>query len=46
MNKYEFIALLIFVAVCVAAIFFAKWYFDAVLASDYPNWVKYLLLRR
>lgn len=46
MDKYEFIALLIIVAVFVAAIFFAKWYFGAVMASDYPDWVKYLLLRR
>ena len=31
--------------VIVAAIIFTKWRFDAVMASDIPDWVKYLLLR-
>ena len=42
---YNLIAFLIVVAVFAGAIFFAKWWFNFVLASDYPDWVKYLLLR-
>lgn len=45
MDKYKFIAWLIIAATFVVAIFFAKWYFNAVIASDFPDWVKYLLLR-
>lgn len=45
MSKYDFIALLIIAAMMVGMVFLARWHFTAVLASDFPDWVKYLLLR-
>ena len=45
MNRYELIALLIVIVMFAVCILFARWYFGAVMASDFPDWVKYLLLR-
>ena len=46
MNSHKIVVLLIIIALTVALVFFTRWYFNAVLASGLPDWVKYLLLRR
>lgn len=33
------------IVVTVLALLFSKWVFDAVMASNMPDWLKYVLLR-
>lgn len=39
------IAIAVIVVVFVLCALLGRWWFNWVLASDYPDWVKYLLLR-
>ena len=39
------IAISIIIVVIVLCALLCRWWFNAVMASDYPDWVKYMLLR-
>lgn len=39
------VAIAVIVVVIVLCALCARWWFHWVLASDFPDWVKYLLLR-
>lgn len=43
--KDKIIMIVIFVALVVFAILINKWYFSAILDSDMPDWLKYILLK-
>jgi hypothetical protein len=48
-NTYEIlghiVGLLIVLAVAVGSIALSAWIFNAVMASDMPDWLKYILLK-
>lgn len=37
--------ILVCIIVVVLSIFLSKWIFEAVMGSNLPNWLKYMLLR-
>lgn len=45
MNKYDLIEILATVVTIVLCFAFTKWLFSTVMASNLPDWAKYLLLR-
>lgn len=49
MNKWDFIfilmGLLIVLVVAVGCMALSAWIFNAVMASDMPDWLKYVLLK-
>ena len=42
--KYDLIALFIVSVMAVVWVFSVRWFFELVIASDCPDWVKYLIL--
>lgn len=44
MKNNSWIAYLILTVVLILAILFTKWVYQAVMATDWPDWVKYLIL--
>lgn len=45
MKDNTFLELLIILITSILCIFLAKWFYDAVMGTDWPDWVKYLVLR-
>jgi hypothetical protein len=45
MNKYEILVILFYLVVAVGCIALGAWLFTVIMASDMPDWLKYLLLR-
>ena len=45
MSKYEFVAFLIYIGIAIGCIALSIWLFNIIMASDMPDWLKYLLLR-
>lgn len=44
MKNNSWVEFLILAAVTVLTILFTKWLYQSVMATDWPNWVKYLIL--
>lgn len=42
---FDFVYLLAVVATVVCCFLIAKWLFTAVMGSDMPDWLKYVILR-
>ena len=45
MQKVDLLVFLICVGIIAGSIFFSKWVFESVMASDWPDWIKYVILR-
>ena len=45
MSKYDVLVILSILIVLAGGIFFSKWFFEVVIESDMPDWVKYMLLK-
>lgn len=43
--KDKIVMMVIFVALVIFALLINKWYFSAIIGSDMPNWLKYILLK-
>lgn len=43
--KDKIIMIVIFIALVVFALLINKWYFGAIVGSDMPDWLKYILLK-
>lgn len=44
MKNNTWIEYLILAVVTILAILFTKWVYQSVMATDWPDWVKYLIL--
>lgn len=42
---YAFVHIMLPIFVVVLALLLCRWMFNAVMATDWPDWVKYLILR-
>lgn len=45
MSKYEVLVILFYLGIIVGCIFLGKWFFELIISSDMPDWLKYMLLR-
>lgn len=45
MSKREALVILCYIGVAVGCIFLGKWVFELIMASDMPDWLKYMLLK-
>ena len=45
MSKYEILVILFYLGVAVGCVFLGKWLFEVIMASDMPDWLKYMLLK-
>ena len=45
MNKYEVFVILFYLSVIVGIIALSAWLFNIIMASDMPDWLKYMLLK-
>jgi uncharacterized membrane protein len=45
MNKYDFLVIAFLIGVLIGCIFLGKWLFEVIIASDLPDWVKYMMLK-
>jgi hypothetical protein len=45
MNKWELLVVLFYIGVAVGCIALGAWLFNVVMASDMPDWLKYILLK-
>lgn len=45
MSKYEVLVLLFYLVVAVGCIALGAWLFNVIMASDMPDWLKYMLLK-
>ena len=45
MDKYDWLAILIYLVICVGCIAFSAWLFNVIMASNMPDWLKYILLK-
>jgi len=45
MKWTELLGILIWIGIIAGSIFFTKWIFESVMATDWPDWVKYVILR-
>ena len=45
MNRYDFFGLLIVLVTMIGCIALSVWIFNAVMASDLPDWAKYIILK-
>ena len=45
MNKWEVLVILFYIGVAVGCIFLGKWFFELIINSDMPDWLKYMLLK-
>jgi hypothetical protein len=45
MNKWELLVFLFYIGVAVGCIALGTWLFNVIMASDMPDWLKYILLK-
>lgn len=45
MSKYEVLVILFYLVIMVGCIALGAWLFNVIMASDMPNWLKYMLLK-
>lgn len=45
MTDDTLLIILVVVASAIVSIIAGKWFFEVVMAADWPEWLKYLLLR-
>ena len=45
MNKYEVLVILFYLLGIVGSIALSAWLFNVIIASDMPDWLKYILLK-
>jgi hypothetical protein len=45
MSKYEVLVILFYLVVIVGCIALGAWFFNAIMASDMPDWLKYMMLK-
>lgn len=45
MNRYDVLVIIFYLVVIVGCIFLGKWLFETIMASDMPDWLKYMLLK-
>ena len=45
MSRYDILVILFYLLVTVGIIFLGKWLFEVIMASDMPDWLKYMLLK-
>lgn len=45
MNKWDVLVFLFIIGITVGCIFLGKWFFELIINSDMPDWLKYMLLK-
>ena len=45
MSKYEILVILFYLGVTVGIIFLGKWFYELIINSDMPDWLKYMFLK-
>ena len=45
MNKFEILLILFYICVIVGCLALSAWLFEVIMASDMPDWLKYLFLK-
>ena len=45
MSKWEALVILFYICVAVGCIALGAWIFNVVMASDMPDWLKYMILK-
>ena len=45
MNRYDFLGLLIILVTLIVCVALSAGIFNAVMASDLPDWAKYIILK-
>jgi hypothetical protein len=45
MRKWEFLVILFYLGLVVGIIFLGKWFFELIMSSDMPDWLKYMILK-
>lgn len=45
MNKYDWLVILIYLLIAIGCIALSAWLFNVIMASDMPDWLKYMLLK-
>ena len=45
MNKYDVLVILFYLVIIVGCIALGAWIFNLIMASDMPDWLKYMMLK-
>ena len=45
MSKWDVLVILLYIGIIVGCIFLSKWFFEVVMGSNMPDWVKYMILK-
>lgn len=45
MSKFDILMFFVCLGTAVGCIFLGKWFFEVIMSSDMPDWVKYMMLK-
>lgn len=45
MSKFDILMIFVYLGTFVGCIFLGKWFFELIMSSDMPDWLKYMFLK-